>query len=77
MEGLEKCWEIKACGKEHYCKAFPHYGRSCWLIWGKLCSIFGDSEMACRSDCQSCEVYQWNMAVVRPISREWGHVATK
>jgi hypothetical protein len=68
MEGLEKCWEIKKCGKEHACKVFPHYGRSCWLIRGNLHSIVGDSEMACSPDCQSCEVYQWHMAVIRPIS---------
>jgi hypothetical protein len=68
MEGLEKCWQIKACGKEHSCKVFPHYGRSCWLIRGMLRSIFGDSEMACEAECQSCEVYLWNMALMRPIS---------
>jgi hypothetical protein len=77
MEGLEKCWEIKKCGTEHSCKVFPHYGRSCWLIRGKLRLIFGGSEMACEAECQSCEVYQWHMALMPTISRGCGQTAGK
>jgi hypothetical protein len=69
MEIFEKCWEIKECGKKHKCPVYPHYGRSCWLIRGKLRSIYGESEMACEAECQSCEVYQWHMTLLQTISR--------
>src|SRR5208283_1976219 len=57
---LEKCWEIRGCQKKDTCRAFPHFGRSCWLIKGKLSPLFGgNGETNCDLHCDSCEVYQW------------------
>ena len=61
---VEKCWEIKGCQEKDTCRAFPHFGRSCWLIKGKLSSLFGgDGEEKSELHCDSCEVYQWQTAL--------------
>ncbi len=61
---LEKCWEIRGCQKKETCRAFPHFGRSCWLIKGKLSPLFGgNGETNYDLHCDSCEVYQWQTAL--------------
>ncbi|MGC8658739.1 MAG: hypothetical protein ACP5U1_06665 [Desulfomonilaceae bacterium] len=60
----DRCWEIMECSNKESCPVFPHYGRSCWLIKGKLEPLFpARQSVKCHTDCESCEVYQWNMAV--------------
>jgi hypothetical protein len=77
MERFDKCWELKECGKKHSCKVYPHYGRSCWLIRGKLRTLFGESDVSCEVECESCEVYQWHMALLQPLQRDHRRLAEK
>ena len=66
MYALEKCWEIQQCARKEKCPAFPHYGRSCWLIKGKLRFLSNKKDIpACHRTCEPCEVYQWNMALLK------------
>ena len=66
MYSLEKCWEIRQCAHKKECSAFPHYGRSCWLIRGKLRFLFNQKDvLACHKTFESCEVYQWHMALLK------------
>ncbi len=61
----DRCWEIMECGNKENCPVFPHYGRSCWLIKGKLNPLFSKGQnVKCRTNCEACEVYQWHMAVL-------------
>ncbi|MGC8603072.1 MAG: hypothetical protein ACP5VS_05210, partial [Desulfomonilaceae bacterium] len=40
------------------------FGRSCWLITGKLRFLSNHENVpACHRTCESCEVYQWHMAL--------------
>ena len=63
MDRFDRCWDIQECAHKEQCSVYPHYGRSCWLIKGKLHSLFvKDDEFICDKSCESCEVYHWNMA---------------
>ncbi len=58
MTHFEKCWDIKQCPNKDISGVFPDFGRSCWLIRGKLRFVFGeDRDFTCQPDCASCEVY--------------------
>lgn len=66
MYVLEKCWEIRQCGSKERCPAYPHYGRPYWLITGKLRFLTNQEDVpACHRTCETCEVYQWQMALLR------------
>jgi len=57
MYRLEKCWEIKECHIKEKCPVFPHFGRSCSLIRGKLGPLFiKEEDTNCHETCESCEV---------------------
>jgi hypothetical protein len=65
MYTLEKCWEIKECRDKERCPAYPHFGRSCWLITGKLRFLAAQQEVPpCHGNCESCEVYLWHEALL-------------
>jgi hypothetical protein len=63
MDRFDKCWEVKECRRKEECAVFPHFGRSCWIIKGKLRTVLErDGFASCLSECESCEVYNWQMA---------------
>lgn len=73
MYALEKCWEIRQCASKENCPAYPHFGRSCWLITGKLRFLSNQKDIpACHRTCESCEVYQWHMALLEKRSLNRG-----
>jgi|GEM_PF-2727136 len=68
METLEKCWQVKECGKTSECIAFPHFGHTCWMIRRELGSVLGgEPQIKCETECETCEVYQWHMALTNFI----------
>ena len=71
MKMLEKCWEIKECSKKSECVAFPHFGRTCWMIKGEHPSTSNvESSASCEPACESCEVYLWHKALTEFIRRQ-------
>jgi signal transduction histidine kinase len=65
-EGKIKCWEFHKCGvekaegaAEFRCRAYPHYGRICWVIAGTFCEKKVSGAVAQKlGDCRKCEFYQ-------------------
>jgi signal transduction histidine kinase len=61
-----KCWEFHKCGVEKAegaaemrCRAYPHFGRICWVIAGTFCEKKVSGAIAQKlGDCRKCEFYK-------------------
>lgn len=57
------CWEYMDCKRdvnnEIKCKAYPHFGRVCWVVAGTLCQDKIQGTFAQKhQDCQQCNFYK-------------------
>jgi hypothetical protein len=54
---MENCWEVKKCGREKECPAYPKWGRECFVITGTMCrgeqqGTYEQKIAKCRKECE-------------------------
>jgi len=57
------CWEYMKCGRDKdataKCPAYPHFGRSCWVVAGTFCEGKVQGTFAQKyEDCRKCDFFQ-------------------
>ncbi|MFC1835600.1 two-CW domain-containing protein [Thermodesulfobacteriota bacterium] len=63
---MPNCWEVRKCGKEKDCPAYPYHGRMCFAVTG-TCHNGEDLKTFSRKleKCRACKVY-WEVVFAEP-----------